>query len=367
MKILWFTWKDQKNPDSGGAELVNEELAKRLVKNGHQVIFLVAGFKDCKNEETVNDYKIIRLGNKWTVYWHAYKYFKKNLKNWPDLIIEEINTVPFFTKFYTHKRNILFVHQLCREIWYYQIFFPINFIGYVIEPFYLWLFRNQKVITISHSTKKDLLKYGFSPKNIFIISEGIDLSPVVNLDTSQKYPNPTLLSLGQIRPMKRTTHIIKAFELAKKEIPKLQLMIAGDAGTKYGEKTLRLIKMSEYFESIKYLGVINKNKKIKLLQKSHLIIVTSIKEGWGLIITEANSQGTPAIVYDVDGLRDAVQNYTTGIICQRNHPNNIAKNIIQLLNNQDEYRKLQINAWQFSKKINFQNCFRDFINVLNQL
>ena len=31
MKILWFTWKDMNYPEAGGAELVNEELAKRLV------------------------------------------------------------------------------------------------------------------------------------------------------------------------------------------------------------------------------------------------------------------------------------------------------------------------------------------------
>ena len=39
MKILWLTWKDRKNPLAGGAEVVNEELAKRLVKDGHEVIF----------------------------------------------------------------------------------------------------------------------------------------------------------------------------------------------------------------------------------------------------------------------------------------------------------------------------------------
>jgi len=45
MNLLWLTWKDKKNPLAGGAEAVNEELAKRLVANGHQVIFLVRGFK----------------------------------------------------------------------------------------------------------------------------------------------------------------------------------------------------------------------------------------------------------------------------------------------------------------------------------
>ena len=38
MKILWFTWKDLKNPLSGGAEVINEGLGKRLAENGHEVI-----------------------------------------------------------------------------------------------------------------------------------------------------------------------------------------------------------------------------------------------------------------------------------------------------------------------------------------
>ena len=114
MKILWFTWKDVKNPLSGGAEAVNEELAKRLIKDGHQVIFLVAGFPGGLSEEKINGYTIIRLGNRWTVYWKAYKYYKKNLIGWADLVIDEVNTIPFFTKYYIKEKNILFVHQLCR-------------------------------------------------------------------------------------------------------------------------------------------------------------------------------------------------------------------------------------------------------------
>jgi len=39
MKILWFTWKDRKHPLAGGAETFNEEIAKRLAKDGHKSSF----------------------------------------------------------------------------------------------------------------------------------------------------------------------------------------------------------------------------------------------------------------------------------------------------------------------------------------
>jgi len=36
---------------AGGAELVNEELAKRLVQDGHKVIFLVGGYKKVESQK----------------------------------------------------------------------------------------------------------------------------------------------------------------------------------------------------------------------------------------------------------------------------------------------------------------------------
>ena len=366
MKILWFTWKDRKNPFAGGAELVNEELAKRLIKDGHEVIFIVGGFKGGKSEEKLSGFKIIRLGNKWTVYWRTYQYYKKNLVGWADLVIDEVNTIPFFAKFYVKEKNILFIHQLCREIWFYQMSFPFNFIGYILEPIYLWLLSDKKVITVSESSKKDLMRFGFMAKNIEIISEGIEIEPVKNINNVTKYSDLTILSLGAIKAMKRTDHIIKAFEIAKDKLSNLQLIVVGSAEGKYGEKVLKTIKKSKYKDLIEYLGKISKEKKIKIMQQSHLIAVTSVKEGWGLIVTEANSQGTPAVVYNVDGLRDAVKKNQTGLITKENTPKNLAEKIVEIMYDKKNYTKLQKTGWEWSKEINFDNSYKQFISIINE-
>jgi len=366
--IVFFTWKDKKNPEAGGAELINEEIAKRLVQYGHKVIFLVAGFKGCLPVEKINGYKIIRLGGRWTIYWHALRYYKKNLKNWTNLIIEEINTVPFFTQFYTRdKKRILFIDQLCRQIWFYQIFFPLNLIGYLLEPIYLRILKKNKCVTISKSTQIDLQKYGFKKENIFIIPIDINIKSAEHLNKIKKYSEPTLLSLGMIRKMKRTLDQVKAFELAKKEIPELKLKIAGDAGNKYGKKVLKYINRSAYKSDIQYLGKITKDQKIKFLQKCHIITVTSVKEGWGIIVTEAGSQGTPAIVYNVDGLCDSVKDNETGIICDVNSPENLGDEVIKLLSDKEKYHKLQYNAWQWSKKFSWYKSTKEFENIIKQM
>jgi glycosyltransferase involved in cell wall biosynthesis len=366
MKILWFTWKDRKHPLSGGAEVVNEEIAKRLTHDGHEVIFLVGGFKSCLSEEEIDGYRVVRLGNRWSVYWKTYRYYKKNLRGWADLVIDEVNTMPFFCKFYVAENNILFVHQLCREIWFYEMPFPLNVVGYMIEPIYLWLLSDRKVITVSDSTKKDLGRYGFKPDNISIISEGIEIEPVSDLEPLRKYENPTILVFGAIRAMKRTDHLLKAFEIAKVSIPNLELIIAGDVKGRYGLRVLAHIKNSRYTSSIKYVGKVSKEKKTELMQKSHIIVAASVKEGWGLTITEAGSQGTPAVVYDVDGLRDSVRSGETGIVCQMNTPENIAENIIKLLENKQQYEQLRRTAWKWNKEINFEASYKNFIEIVKK-
>lgn len=365
MKILWFTWKDMKNPYAGGAEVVNEQLAKRLVADGHEVIFLVRGFRGGKKEEIVDGYKIMRMGNYHTVYWYAYKYYKKNLQGWADLVIEEVNTIPFFCNWYVKEKNILYFNQLCREIWFYEMGLFKGLIGYVIEPIYLRLLGNREIITISNSTKKDLRKFGFKKNKIEIISMGLEIDPVQALDQIKKFENPTLLSLGALRPMKRTDHIVRAFELAKKEVPDLRLVIAGSTAGDFGTKVKQMIQDSPYKDSIQCLGRVSREKKIELMQKSHLIAVTSTKEGWGLIVTEANSQGTPAVVYDIDGLRDACKNKETGLVCEKNNPENLSKKIRQALEDKVEYNKLRLNGWKLSNEINFDNSYLQFTKIIN--
>jgi len=359
MKILWFAWKDRKNPHAGGAEVVNSELAKRLVKDGHEVIFVVRGHPEEKEDEIINGYRVIRLGNWKTVYWKAYKYYKKHLVGWADLVIDEVNTVPFFCKYYVKEKNILFFHQLCRKIWFYEMRFPISLVGYLLEPVYLWLLNNKKVITVSESTKRDLMKYGFREKRIKIISEGIDLEPAANLDI-KKNEKPTLLALGAMRPMKRTDHILRAFELAKEEIPELQFVIAGSVTGLFGGKVIRAKNESIHRKSIDYAGKVDEAAKIDLMKRAHLIAVTSVKEGWGLVVTEANSQGTPAVVYNVDGLRDSVQHEKTGLICKKNTPKHLAKKIVEALSDKERYEKMRQNAWMWSKEINFDKSYEDF-------
>lgn len=364
MKILWMTWKDLNHPQAGGAELINEEIAKRLAKGGHEVILLTSNFEGGKAKEERDGYKIVRVGSRYTVYWHAYRFYKKNFVGWADFVIDEMNTIPFFCKLYVQERNVLLAYQLCREIWFYQIKFPLSLIGYLLEPLYLRLLRDRQVLTESESTKKDMQRYGFTQENIQVFSVGISTQPIQTLNGIAKYSKPTLLSLGSIRAMKRTLDQIVAFELAKKNIPNLQLIIAGSFIGAYGESVRRRIAESEYSQDITYLGIVSEHQKTEVMKRSHFILVTSVKEGWGLIVTEANSQGTPAIVYDVDGLRDSVKQGETGLISSKNTPKALAAAITEGLRNENEYERLRETALQWSRQLTLDRCYSEFTKIL---
>lgn len=268
--------------------------------------------------------------------------------------------MPYFSKFYLKKPRYLFFHMLSRKIWFHEMFFPLNVIGYLIEPLYLRGLVGDPVVTVSDSTRMDLVRNGgFKQDDIQIISEGIEISPAEDLQTIQKYTEPTLISLGSMRSMKRTLDQIEAFDIAKLSIPELKLKIAGSSSGTYGQRVLERIARSPFAKDIEYLGRVSQADKQQLMQQGHLISVTSVKEGWGLIVTEAASQGTPAVVYDVDGLRDSVLHEQTGLITSE-HPQHLARAIVHLLRDSSLYRTLQQNAHDWSKHITFERSYRDF-------
>src|SRR5205823_79876 len=67
-------------------------------------------------------------------------------------------------------------------------------------------------------------------------------------------------------------------------------------------------------ERVRLGGFVDEEEKLRLLQTAHAVACASEKEGWGLTVLEAAACGTPAVVTDVPGLRDAVRDGETGLL-----------------------------------------------------
>ena len=368
MNIVWFTWKDLENPLAGGAEVVNEELAARLVQAGHRVTFLTGGWPGGAPKTQRRGFAIIRTGRRFTTYLTSAGYFFKHRAELaPDLVIDECNTMPYFAGWYVRAPTVLFFHMLCREIWLYEFPPGLAHLGYVLEPLYLRLLRPRRpVIAMSQSTKADLARYGFKPTDIQVISEASHMAPLPSLPAvDEKFAEPTLLSHGSVRPMKRTLDQVKAFELAKATMPNLKLMISGDTSGRYGQQLKRYVAASRYAHDIQLLGRTTDQQKAELMRRCHAIAVTSVKEGWGLIVTEAASQGCPAVVYNVDGLRDAVRAGQTGEVASRNTPAGLAEALVTLLGDNARYTALRRAAWEWAGELSFDRSARELRQALN--
>jgi glycosyltransferase involved in cell wall biosynthesis len=364
MNVLWLSWKDQRHPEAGGAEIVAREISKRLIAEGHDVTLLTCGYEGAPKEETIDGLKIIRVGNNRYVHpFQACLYYLRHMRNKFDVLIEEVNGAPYFSVLFERRaKRYLLYHQMEGPVWFYETRKPLSHVGrYALEPVASRLLSMSRtpVVTVSDSTASDLARHGFALDRTHIISEGIEIDALPSLQSTQKFEHPTVLSLGAMRAMKRTVDQIIAFEIAKASIPDLQLKIAGKSDSEYGRKVLERIETSPFRGDIEYLGAVSRAKKIELMQKAHAILQTAVHEGWGLTITEAASQGTPAVVYNVNGLRDSVKHQQTGIITDPS-PASLAHGIVKLLSPGEQYEAMRRAGWQWSKSITFDQSYSDF-------
>lgn len=371
MKILIFSWRDIKNPKSGGAEILTQELAKRWVKKGHQVSLVSARFPKGKAQETISGVKIFRPAKFYQYFPLSYlsylvktaKFFKKNLAGQYDLIIDQVHGLPFFTPFYVKEKVILFPLEVAKEIWHYEIPFPLSLVGLFLEILYIKLFKNFPFLVISPSTAGDLKQMGV--KKTFIITPGISIKPQKKVQKKSRFP--TLVVLGRITKMKRVEDALKAFRLLYQNFPKIKLFIIGRGEEKYVQRLKNLCQKMDISQEVVFSGFVSEEEKKELLSKAWLLISTSVREGWGLVVIEAAACGTPAVVYNVPGLCDSIKNKKTGIICQENTPEELAKEIAKVITNKSLWTNLSQNALNYSRNFSWDKTAEQTLTILKKV
>lgn len=368
MDILILNWKDVRNPQAGGAEIIAFEFARRLVKEGHRVTFFSRTFSNCLKEEIIDGVKIIRRGNKFTVYIQAFFYYK-NLKKKPQKVVDMVNTICWQTPLYVSKKSrVAYVNQLAKEVLFYEFVWPLSLIAYLIEKFEYLTYRNTKFICYSKSTKEDLISFGLKDKNINIFPLGVDHDRYVK--TGNKNKDPLFIFVARLVRMKRADLCIRSMRKVVRKYPKARLYILGNGPD---EKRLQeLVKRADLERNVKFINKNNffidkniKDLKVNLMQKAWALILPSVKEGWGLVVTEAAACGTPAIVSNVTGLRDSVVNGKTGIILSKNpSEDELSQAMINLIENNNLRKNISTGAYEHSQNFNWDKSFRLFKELI---
>jgi glycosyltransferase involved in cell wall biosynthesis len=277
------------------------------------------------------------------------------------VVIDEVNTIPFFTPLWADVPQVMFIHQLAREVWWYESVFPLSAVGYVAEPLYLRLYRHLPVLTVSTSTKQDLCRLGFR-SSVTIIPEGLE--PIADIKTV-KPAEPTFVYVGRMAPSKRIEHILAAFAMFREATGRGQLRLIGTGPSAYRGSLERLARRLRVDGHIEFSGRVSTADKHRLMAESHLLLMTSVREGWGLVVTEANACGTPAIVYDVPGLRDSVRNESTGLVVSP-RPERLADAMIRLIYDHALYNRLAKEARIWSKTFSFDEAARLWAEALEK-
>lgn len=361
MRILILNWRDPKNPESGGAEIVTMEHAKAWVKNGHSVIWFTSAFKNSVEEEIIDGVKIVRRGNSIAVYLLAPLFYFFSKQKY-DLIIDEIHGIPFFTPLYAKVPKIAFIHEVAGNIWDYMYPFPVNKIGKTLEKIYLYMYKNLPFWTDAPSTIDDLEKFGVKRKNCVAIPCPQKNIPLASLP--EKEDIPTFIFVSRVVKMKGIEEVIKSFFHILKETKNGQLWIVGDGDKKYLEYLRKTMHDYSISTKVKFFGRVPESKKLELMKKAHMLLHASIREGWGLVVTEAASQATPSVVYNVSGLKDSVINNKTGIVLSQNTPLEMAKQALLLLGNKEKYAQFQKNCLKNAQALKWDDVTKDSLKLI---
>jgi hypothetical protein len=119
VKLLAFNWRDPEHPEAGGAELHLLEILSRAVRDGDQVTWLAEAFPGSKPETLVQGIRILRRGSWYNAHLAlAQLYRQKLLGERFDLVLEDINKVPFFTPCYVRAPVLALRRGGCTALWH---------------------------------------------------------------------------------------------------------------------------------------------------------------------------------------------------------------------------------------------------------
>lgn len=303
--ITIMAWRDRTNPQYGGAEVYLDHMAQKLAREGHKVTFLTSSYKGANQQETVNGVRYIRRGSLITMYILLPMYYLLNLKKQTDLLIESYNFMPFWTPIYEKNRFLIIYH--IQTVEWVRFFGSLlgTLLSKIVRFFFPRIYRGSRIVTISESSRSEIEKLDFKPKSLDIVYTGIDL-PLAT-DTARPKDTINISYFGRLRKTKNVDLAIELVDYAIKElkIPNIKMSIAGQGEAE--ESLKQLVKQLNLEDHVEFLGYISEEEKPQFLRSSHLFVLLSEKEGWGITAVEAASQGTPTFCMDVPGLRDSIK------------------------------------------------------------
>ncbi len=368
MRILILNWRDIKNPEHGGAEILTHEMAKRWVAWGHAVTQFSSHFPRASKKEIIDGVRIIRRGSSMIRSFHipvhaaAFFWYRLHYSEF-DVVIDEIHGIPFFSTLYARVPVVALICEVAGDLWNVAFSFPGNVIGAAIEKIYFRFYSTTPFMTISQSSKDELVTMGVRERRITVLPMGVSIPKTARVFAKEK--NPTLIYVGRLTRAKGIEDALITVRSLKRRFPTIRLWIVGSGEPSYLNILKVQVDQLDVSDTIQFYGFVGEREKFELLARAHILIVPSHKEGWGLTIPEAGSVGTPAVGYNVAGLRDAIVHEQTGILTSSD-PAGLGKAVTRLLDDKKLYELLSKAAEKLAKTYSWEKTARSSLRVLEE-
>ena len=312
MKIQIVSWRDPQSPKAGGAEVCLREIARRLIGQfGHEVAWFAPRFEGSTPSEHLDGIHIERRGT--AVHLEALRRFFGKRRQPADLYLEDYHGVTLGLRWFLKKPHVVLVHEVAGPIWLEMWKFPASYLGFGLEKVALRFLRQAHFIAVSPSTKADLVAHGIPPENVSAISEGSDI-PARSAAIAREDRASRFVFVGRICKMKRVDLVLEAFALHVRRHPASRLALVGTMDEAFRPAIERQLRELGIEGSVDLKGRVSQEAKAELLATSLALVSGSMREGFGLIVVEAASQGTPSLTFEVNGYRDLIENGVNGFM-----------------------------------------------------
>ena len=361
--ILFLTWKDIKHPRAGWAENVIYEYAHRLVKEWHKVTWFSSAFEWSNKNEKIDWIHVIRKYSLNTIYFFAWKWYKKWRKsNTPDIIIDEAWGIPLFSPLYEKQIPIFFfIHHIWNSEWDKAFIFPFNLFFKWAMSKTISLYKNVPTITVSNSTRTEL-KHIFSFAEITVVNNACNIKPIKSIDFKKK--KKEVIFLGRLMPIKRVEDAIQAFYHSNLIQDWYKLIIIWEGDNNYLsllKKVINDLDIKTYVDFLWYSDTIKRQKLMDWIA----LLVTSMKEWYGLVVIEANSFGLPVLGYKVPGLIDSIKEDINGYLMPDGNCKELGNKLRELILDSEWHTTISKSSLNYAKSVwSWDDKYKEFKKII---
>ncbi|MFF4543227.1 glycosyltransferase family 4 protein [Streptomyces sp. NPDC001435] len=300
-RIVFLAHRDLGNPSAGGSELLVDRLADGLTRLGHQVTLL------CGGPAAFRDYRVVSAGGTYAHYLRARSAFARQVGDC-DLLVEVCNGMPYFAPLWHSGPTLCLVNHVHTDLWRMRLSGPLAPAARIGRRLEHWALTGAQqrslMVAVSPSTAHALRAIGVQRDRIRIVHNGVE-EPGPRADRSAE---PLFVAVGRLVEYKRIDLLLRLWERVR-PVTGGRLLIVGD-----GPERERLERLGG--PGVEFTGHVSEAEKHRLLCAAWLLVHPSAVEGWGLVVTEAAARETPAVAFDVPGLRDSVVDGETGVLAR---------------------------------------------------